>query len=123
MTHYNRYYDGPESREAKDKRAIEDIKEYLGTDAKGKEKFDLLVEGAESIGRGGRPVGADKITVLKLNFIFGMAGITGRPFHAFCRKYCLGPYKEWLLSSDGGDPVPCDEEGFWANDELQEARD
>ena len=117
--HYNRYYDGPESREAKDERAIEDIKEYLN-DPK---KFDLLVEGAESIEKKGRPVGADKITVQKLNFIFGMAGITGRPFHAFCRRYCLEPYKEWLRSSDGGDPVPCGEEGFWANDELQEARD
>jgi hypothetical protein len=42
----------------------------------------------------------------------GFAGISGRPFHAFCRRYCLNKYREWMASNDGGSPVQTDEEGF-----------
>jgi hypothetical protein len=103
MTHYNRYYnDSDGTREQLDERALNDIREYLGD----KEKYDYLVSFAEAID-------GEKRTVQHLNFAMAFAGISGRPFHAFCRKYCLEHYKNWLRSDVGGEPVEPDEHGFW----------
>jgi hypothetical protein len=90
------------SREELDAKAINDIKEYLN-DSK---KWELLLECAKAVNEG-------TLSAQQMNFTFGFAGIEGRPFHAFCRKYCLEKYKEWLASDTGGKPVEFDEQGFW----------
>lgn len=89
------------TREEKDARAICDIQEYLDNEA----KFQLLVDLAQEID-------GNECTVQQLNRAMGIAGISGRPFHAFCRKYCLEQYINWLRSDVGGEPVECDAQGF-----------
>lgn len=107
MSHYDVIYDTKnKSREELDAKAIDDIKEYLGRDKDGAERFQILLDCANEVNQG-------KMTVQQLNFTFGFAGIQGRPFHAFCRKYLLEKYKEWLRSPSGGEPVEPDEQGFW----------
>ena len=102
--HYNREYIEAKSgktREQLDIQAIEDIKEYLGTDVAGVKRFSLLVECANEVNH-------DKMSVHQHNKTFGFAGISGRQFHAFCRKYCLEKLKEWYASTIGGKPVKYD---------------
>lgn len=97
-------YEG--SKQEIDEKAIEDIKEYLGSVSReGCSLFQDFVKLAEIVeSRQG------KSTVQSLNMQFSMAGVTGRPFHAFCRRYCLQAYREWM--GGGSDPIETDERGF-----------
>ena len=79
--------------QAKDARAIKDLLDYVGQD-----KFNRLC------------VLAGKGDVNVLNFGMSFAGVSGLPFHAFARKYCLEAYRAWM--NDGADPVMTDEQGF-----------
>lgn len=90
-------------REEADAKAIEDIKDWMGRDEKGAERFLILVEVANEILQGKSPFGS-------LNMTMGFVGIQGFPFHAFARKYCLEPYREWMM--DDSDPVMVDEKGY-----------
>ena len=124
MTHYYTQYESG-SREDKDEQAIKDIIDYLGTSP---EKIILFAELAVlanciehevlCMSNDGTP---RKQSIQGLNMTFGIAGISGRPFHAFCRKFCLNKYREWLSSNSGGEPVVSDEQGFWAEGEINVA--
>jgi len=83
------------SREKADENAIKDIKEYLTPEA-----WDILMQG----------VGNPNTTIDHVNMSFGLAGVQGYPFHAFCRKYLLKKYREWMHSGD--DAVMTDEQGY-----------
>lgn len=80
-------------RQAADKAAIRDTKEYLT-----KKQWKAVVEIAKS---------GD---LRSLNIGLGMAGVSGYPFHAIARTYCLDAYREWMHS--GSDPEPTDEQGY-----------
>lgn len=101
MSYITSYNDPSKTREQHDEQAINDIREYLGS----KEKFDLFVDAAEKVNDG-------EGTIQSLNLLFGFAGIRDRPFHAFCRKYALEKYKEWLRADIDGEQYECDEQGF-----------
>lgn len=88
---------------AADAKAIEDIKEYLGSI--NPEVFDMFVELATAI-----EARDPKYKFGSLNMQFGIAGVSGYPFHAFCRKYCLQAYREWM--GGGSDPIETDANGF-----------
>lgn len=98
MTHYDRHYILG-TREDLDLRALADTREYL-TQA----QWDALLTMA----------GDERYSVHTLNVAFGFVGVSGRPFHAFCRRYRLGDYKDWLRSDQGGAPVEPDAMGFWS---------
>ena len=83
-----------------DAQAVADMKEYLGD-----ERFGILV-GLSAIAKTAEDV-------QQLNYWCGFAGVEGRPFHAFCRTYCLEAYKAWCRSNVAGEPVDPDEDGFW----------
>lgn len=78
-----------------DEKAIADIREYCS-----QKQWDALMQ----------LVGHPDTTVQHINFALGLAGISGRPFHAFCRKYLLDKYREWMANGD--DAVQTDEHGF-----------
>lgn len=84
----------------KDEKAIRDILDYLGMDKAA--LFGDLVALAVAIEHEIPCMSNDgKARVQKLqglNATFGFAGITGFPFHAFCRRYCPTKYKEWVES-------------------------
>lgn len=82
-------------REEADLAAIHDMRNYLGD-----EKFGLLVRVTKEPG----------LTIGKLSFLMEFAGVSGYPSHAFCRRYCLDLYREWMHSGD--DAVPTDSKGF-----------
>lgn len=106
MTHYNTHYDtATKSPEELDKKALEDIKDYLGRHEKGYEMLLTLIDYAIQC--------RTAEDVQGLNFSLGMVGISGRPFHAFCRKYCLPAFLLWLSSDTAGGSVVHDEKGFW----------
>ena len=96
--HYEKSYKNLEPKEA-DEQAIRDIVEYLS----GREQlFGDLVQLAVCIEHEIPCESSDgKARVQKfqsLNMTFGFAGITGFPFHAFCRRYCPNKYKAWVES-------------------------
>lgn len=96
MSHYTVYYDqNIHSREDLDKKALLDMKEYLTP-----KQWDIFMELAA----------ASDTDIDQLNFYFGIVGISGRPFHAFCRKYFLDKYLIWMRS--GSDAQLVDEQGF-----------
>lgn len=113
MTHYLTKYDSLTRQQADDK-AIEDIIEYLGNTP---EKIVLFAELAVLANCIEHEILCEsndgtlrKPTIQGLNMTFGFAGISGRPFHAFCRKFCFNKYVAWMTS--GNDAVQLDEEGF-----------
>lgn len=113
MTHYNIDYSTLQmSEKEKDEKAIQDILEYLGMEKAA--LFGDIVQLACCIEHEILCLSNDgqlrKQTIQGLNMTLGFAGISGRPFHAFCRRYCLSKYREWMAS--GSDPVQTDEEGF-----------
>lgn len=92
------YADESKTREQIDVEAIKDIKDYCS-----EKQWDAL---QQAVGQ----VECGHLTIDNLNFMFGIAGVSGLPFHAFCRKYCLEQYRAWM--ADGSDGVPTDEQGF-----------
>lgn len=98
MTHYDTSYKHLPRKEA-DEKALEDIKEYLG-----EEIYNNFVKEIEA------GIATGDVTAKTINMYFGFAGISGYPYHAFCRKYCLASYREWMHS--GKDPVQTDENGY-----------
>jgi hypothetical protein len=68
-------------REERDKKAIQDIVDFLG-----KEKYDELVATAEDP--------ESEIELLEL-LLGVLSGIEGLPLHAFYRKHCLDRYLAW----------------------------
>lgn len=88
---YERHYSSAD-KATNDKVAIKDIKKYLNAEA-----WDTLMQ----------MVGDPQTTIQHINIALAIAGISGYPFHAFCRKYMLEKYREWL-----GDEYPTDEQGY-----------
>lgn len=86
------------SREEADEQATKDIQEYISS-----EGWDAL---QQAVGQ----VNAGVLSIQALDQLMGFAGVRGFPFHAFCRKYCLKAYREWMGSGD--DAVQTDEKGF-----------
>ena len=95
MTHHNVSYKSITDRKERDRRAIQDTIEYLGQD-----RWELLLE----------IIKTDSISTI--NMTMGFIGVSGYPFHAICRAYRLEDYRAWMASSDGGNPVQTDAEGF-----------
>lgn len=110
MTHYNTSYKGMDRKQA-DEKAIRDIMEYLDPKV---ELFGDLVSLAVHVENELPMIGQDgKPHVQKIggmNMLFGFAGISGYPFHAFCRRYAPNKYREWMTS--GSDAVELDDENF-----------
>lgn len=98
MTHYDVSYKGMSRAEA-DTKAIKDIQEYLTP--KQWEIFMGMVANPDT-------------TIHTLNMSFGFVGVSGYPFHAFCRKYMFDKYVEWMTT--GEDAVKLDAEGFTIKD-------
>lgn len=98
MTSYNTDYRSL-SKEDADIAALKDIESYLG-----EEKYQNLVKGVEL------DYAKGELSAERLNFLFGIAGISGYPFHAFARKYMLDSYRGWMHS--GEDAVQTDEKGY-----------
>lgn len=90
--HYDISYENLPREEA-DAKALADIVEYLG-----QKKFDEIT------------TWLSKAPFTTVNFVLSFLGIQGYPFHAYCRKYHLAAYREWMAGDD--DPVPTDEQGF-----------
>ena len=101
--HYERSYKDL-SREKADEKAIADIMEYLGIERA--HVFGDLVAYAVVL----EQIPDTKFKVQSLNMMMGMAGISGYPFHAFCRRYCLSKYREWMAAEPN--PWSTDEQGF-----------
>lgn len=98
MSYYVNYADIPEAE--KQPRAIQDIMEYLGTD--NAHLFGDLVALATLVELE-IPDSTGKVsTVQNLNLMFGFAGISGVPFHQFCKRYCPSKYAEWVNSDSKG---------------------
>ena len=85
------------NRAARDDAAIADLRAYVSADA-----FTFLVEYAEGATL------AEHIPPLR--FALSTGGISGLPFHAFCRRYCLAAYRAWM--HEGEDAIHTDEQGF-----------
>lgn len=102
--HVDKHYNS-ESRTENDRKAIQDIREYLGA-----ARFDILLEAGCNIQR--ISTHRERVKAVQhLNISLAMmAGISGYPFHAFARLCCFQAYREWMY--DGEDPVLCDEQGF-----------
>lgn len=93
MSHYEISYADISDRHLKDGLALCDIMDYVG-----QEKFDLLRELANTL------------DCLGMNFAMSFAGVSGHPFHAFCRTFMFDKYIAWM--ADPKDPVVVDSEGF-----------
>jgi hypothetical protein len=97
MSHYLTSYKGLD-RSAADTQAIEDIKEYVGA-----ANWKLFLDLADH----------PETTVDLVNATMGFAGISGYPFHAFCRAYMLTKYRAWMAATnDAGSAVMTDAAGF-----------
>lgn len=87
--------------EAADEKAISDIIEYLGTEKAA--LFGDLVQLAVCIEHEipcDSVDGTPRVQVLMgLNMTMSFAGISGFPFHAFCRRFCPTKYAAWMGSS------------------------
>lgn len=92
MTQYDRHYSG--SPREMDDTAIADMREYLEP-----QQWNALVKLAS----------LPETTINHVNFAMAFAGVSGRPFHAFCRRYMLERYREWMASEP--DPIETDDEG------------
>lgn len=97
MSHYDVSYKNIQSRTERDSKAIQDIIDYIG-----KEKFRILEQITED----------PKHSIGMLNMAMGFAGVSGMPFHAFCRRYPLAKYRIWMADDSFGDPIETDEQGF-----------
>jgi hypothetical protein len=86
-----------ENNAARDEAAISDTKDYLGD-----ERFEFVV--------GQMQLAKNAEWIAQLNIALSFAGVSGLPFHAMCRKYCLAAYREWMQSGD--DAVVVDEHGY-----------
>ena len=93
---YEISYENIADRKERDEKAIQDIKDYLSP-----ELWDIMMELIEG-----------PHTIKDINMSLAFAGVSGYPFHAFCRKYSLEKYREWMQSPNGGEPVIVDEQGF-----------
>ena len=111
MTHYNTDYSKITDRKKKDEKAIQDIFDWFA-------KKPVLVADLAQLAtciEHGIPTrsndGKERIpTIEGLNMTFGFGGVSGYPFHAFCRRYCPNKYREWMTS--GPDAVELDDENF-----------
>lgn len=98
---YERHYVGKSGPDL-DRDAISDLRDYVSQD-----QWDTL---QQAVGQ----LTAGSLTFKQFNFLFGIAGVTGRPFHAFCRRYCLEEYRAWMAepSSEAPEGIQTDEAGF-----------
>lgn len=97
MTHYEiSYVDMPPV--IADEHALKDIQEYLTP-----KQWDAALELAAEVAAGRTEFGAVRMG-------FTIVGVSGYPFHAFCRKYCLEAYREWMHA--GPNAVMTDSQGF-----------
>lgn len=92
--HYTKAYTTGE-RETRDARAIADIQDYLTP-----KQWNTFLQIA----------GDPASTADMINAAFGFVGISGYPFHAFCRHYMLTRYRDWMHAGD--DAVQTDDDGF-----------
>lgn len=95
---YTINYAEMENHEA-DQQAVSDMAEYLG-----EERMALIVEYVQ-----GATTTGEVSTIINA---LAMAGVSGRPPHALCRKYCLNLYREYMAEEVNGGSVQTDEEGF-----------
>lgn len=93
--HYERSYKDIKNLHARDTKAIDDIREYLGEE-RWEIVLDMLID--------------PKSRIDNINMALGFAGVAGFPFHALCRKYRLAQYREWMAA--GSDGMNTDEMGF-----------
>lgn len=83
-----------------DEMALEDLKAHIG-----ESDYSSLVEMVHM-----RRENMDHGIIDSINITLGFwHGVTGMPFYAFCRKYALKEYREWMHSDPN--PVMTDENG------------
>lgn len=109
MTHYHTSYKGMDRKQA-DSKAIADIMEWWGNGEKAFLLFGDMVQYATHVEQAIKSDEGRVLTFQSLNMMFGMSGVSGYPFHAFCRRWCPNKYREWMTT--GPDAVELDEEGF-----------
>lgn len=101
MTHYNVDYSKTNDRDAGDRDAVWDLLEWCNA-----KQWEILVQTAQS---------AKTIKdVQVLNFQMSFVGVTGRPFMALCRCFCLDALKLWWHNPEDPPPVNAtmDDNGF-----------
>lgn len=47
-----------------------------------------------------------------VNMLLSFMGVSGYPYHAFCRRYCLQAYREWMAEDSDGPAIQTDPNGF-----------
>lgn len=107
MTHYNRHYDSPD-REANDSQAIADIQEYLNS--RQWATLMTMVGQATPAQCAETELTNEHAPIETIRWALDFTGVRGYPVAAFCRRYALQRYREWMASGD--DAVQTDAEGF-----------
>lgn len=105
MTHYNRHYVGKPDAEL-DEDAIKDLKEWFS-----EKQWEIALQIAGQIQAGTE-------TIQNLNMAFGFCGVSGRPFFAFCRRYCPAEFRVWCRDPKHGGPRYTDKDGYWIEDDA-----
>ncbi len=95
MSHYTISYAGL-SPKARDEKAIQDTKDYLG------DRFPILEEAMKD----------PKRSLQGCEIIIGFAGIRGPAVHALLRKYRLAEFRAWMADDSLEGSVQTDEDGF-----------
>lgn len=108
-----------EDKFERDRMALEDLESWYSDNKKMREHLRGIAVAANEYTR---ELSTDTETTRKafnaraieliehINVGMSLSGVSGLPFHAFCRKYCLKAYILWRESGDDG--VPCDKAGF-----------
>lgn len=106
MTHYDRHYNSAD-RHLNDADAVQDIHEYTS-----QKQWDALMELVQELKADTSRTPSKKVRALSFPFHIFL-GISGYPFHAFCRTFMLDEYRAYMADeSIEGKSVQTDAEGF-----------
>jgi len=95
MTHYTVSYAGLTNK-ARDDKAIQDTKDYLG------DRFSIIEEALQDSER----------SLASCETLMGFAGVSGTPVHALLRRYRLAEFRAWMADDTLEGSIQTDEEGF-----------
>jgi hypothetical protein len=108
MHYYQDYSSADKTREQHDEQAIKDLLDFLSP-----RQQAVLMEMTTG-GDGGYEAA---LSIQGINIGMGLAGVSGRPFFAWCRKYRLADFREWCRDPEHGGARETDEQGFFLPEE------